>query len=251
MLYPNSQIMPRRASFMTVFTSGAVAFTKNYRGGVESVADDFHASGLGPAVVPQEEAPKAPEASRAGTVCGLLMGLGAAGAIYLSATNRSIPHWAYLAGVGVVLVGMKLLGGGRATPQQNDEPDMNYRAPLDEVLAKHREIVERFIQEGHVPVSGKTEDAFLQIQQTYYEHRVVSGLHRAAEIMNLIGMLIFLLAPAGIVAAFCGLDHAAPWAVMLFSCAIVATFRYGMSTATVVRVLHRLFENKSTTRPET
>lgn len=41
MLYPNNQIGPRRAAFLTVFTDGAVVFTKNYQGGVEADEEDF------------------------------------------------------------------------------------------------------------------------------------------------------------------------------------------------------------------
>ncbi len=43
MLYPNNQIGPRRAAFLTVFTDGAVVFTKNYQGGVEADEEDFWA----------------------------------------------------------------------------------------------------------------------------------------------------------------------------------------------------------------
>ena len=53
-LYPNRQIGPRRASFLTVFTSGAVVFTKNYSGGLEAHEDDFIAGGLKPPAPPLE-----------------------------------------------------------------------------------------------------------------------------------------------------------------------------------------------------
>jgi hypothetical protein len=44
-LYPNDQIMPRRGSFLTVFETGGVVFTKNYCGGVEVEESDFLATG--------------------------------------------------------------------------------------------------------------------------------------------------------------------------------------------------------------
>jgi hypothetical protein len=47
MLYPNSQILPRRAAFLTVFTSGAVLFTKNYSRGLEAEAEEFVAGAPG------------------------------------------------------------------------------------------------------------------------------------------------------------------------------------------------------------
>ena len=44
-LYPNNQIMPRRSSFLTVFDTGGVVYTKNYCGGAEAQEGDFLATG--------------------------------------------------------------------------------------------------------------------------------------------------------------------------------------------------------------
>src|SRR5262249_3414244 len=43
MLSPRDQLMPRRATLLTVFTDGAVVFTKNYRGGIEADEAEFFA----------------------------------------------------------------------------------------------------------------------------------------------------------------------------------------------------------------
>jgi hypothetical protein len=48
LLYPHDQIMPRRGSFLTVFETGGVVFTKNYCGGVEVQEGDFLATGARP-----------------------------------------------------------------------------------------------------------------------------------------------------------------------------------------------------------
>src|SRR5205807_6416931 len=59
-LYPNNQIMPRRGSFLTVFETGGVAFTKNYSGGVQVQEGDFLA--VGARTEPVRDLPPSPAA---------------------------------------------------------------------------------------------------------------------------------------------------------------------------------------------
>jgi hypothetical protein len=47
MLYPNDQIMPRRAAFLSVSNEGAVVYTKNYHGGIMGQEKDFIAGSPG------------------------------------------------------------------------------------------------------------------------------------------------------------------------------------------------------------
>src|SRR5262249_27366873 len=123
MLYPNHQIMPRRATFLTVFTSGAVVFTKNYQGGLEAEVDDFLAGVPGKPPVPLVDCqPKDQQPPAflslfhlAATVVGLLFAVG--GFRY---------HWSIgiLVGLGtiVALVVSKTIQGPQETPAPVEDP---------------------------------------------------------------------------------------------------------------------------------
>jgi hypothetical protein len=271
MLYPNHQLMPRRASFLTVFTSGAVVFTKNYHGGVEAEEEDFFAGAPVKKLVPVKEPvpikkpvpiPDAPPRDERRSVFTALFSLvlvilaGLYVLVFLpdvSFENQS-PIMILLE-VGLTLAYLfKIWHGSGATPVAKEDPpvpkedppvakedpttaDLAFRAPLAEVLDEHRRRVAQFLQAGHVPVPGSSHDSFLEVQRLYHEHPTVRQKYLAAVNVILGGKLFLFALVPGVLACCLGLDHTAPWACLLGEGLIMAAIRYGMSSAGVIRLL--------------
>jgi hypothetical protein len=247
MLYPNQQIMPRRASFITGFTSGGVIFTKNYQGGVQLVAADLYAGGLAPAVrkVPQPPSPPLPARSPlwARLALFLVVATAVASTVFLQASDHLSWLWAVpLCQVAILLLGAKLFSGKQARAEP-ERMDLDQRAPLAEVLKEHRRRVQVLMAAGHVLAAAGSDEAFLWLQRTYHEHPALRRVYRSAEMANLTSQ-IFLLALAPIIVAFTvGLDHPGPWAALLLVSLVAVFVRYGMSSTSRIRMLRRLFGN--------
>lgn len=180
LLYPNSQIMPHRASCLTVFADGAVVQTKNYDGGVKGNRADF-VVGAPPSAVSFE-----------------------------------------------------------ATPAEAPAEDLDYRAPLDEVLQVHRARVQRFVAAGRVPRVAADCELFLHIQQKYHEHPYLTSQHRSAELTNSMSYLFVLVAGPVVLGMSYGFDHPAPWLVLALEGVVGLAVRYGFSSAQKIAFLRRL-----------
>ncbi|HEV3443350.1 MAG TPA: hypothetical protein VG099_01850, partial [Gemmataceae bacterium] len=152
-LYPNNQIMPRRASFFTVFETGGVAFTKNYSGGVEVQEGDFLAVGAR-----TEPVQDLPPATAAGTHSAWRMLLLAGAVGFLMLTFMPVSHGSLTADqrlMARVMCGIAILGAlSHVRPVVNRprrEPrseDLDVRIPLAETLARHRLNVNRLLAQG-------------------------------------------------------------------------------------------------------
>jgi len=246
MLYPDNQIMPRRATFMTAFDDGAIVFTKNYQGGVEGDAPTFLAGGLPrPTENPAPESlPPSPAAQTSPRwpkllLLGLIAGL-AGSYLYGGDWSPSWGVWA-AAALTVLLSFYKAQGSTHtASAPPADEPDLDYRAPLPDVLEEHKQRVARFQLVDRAPIAAIGEDDFLQTQKVYHEHPFVSGVYWSAELFNLCARLGGLaLAPVAL-GFWLGANHVAVWSVLLAECLVMAAFRYGCSTAFVIGFLRRL-----------
>ena len=119
-LYPNDQIMPRRGSFLTVFETGGVVYTKNYCGGVEVEEGDFLATGA--RTDPEREPPPQLHAPAGSSwkpfvfclAAGLWMGVTPSGDSY----SLLSPYQWVLFGVlsGLAVTRAPIASGARGTP---------------------------------------------------------------------------------------------------------------------------------------
>jgi hypothetical protein len=245
MLYPINQILPRRATFLTAFDDGAIVFTKNYQGGVQGDEPTFLAGGLPPPAktpTPERALPSPPAAMPFSSWKSLLLlGLAAGVVSSLLYGGDWSPSWGVWAAVALTLLLSFFTGQskGQDSPPP-DEPDLDYRAPLKEVLEEHRRRVGRFQLAGRAPLAAIGEDDFLQTQKVYHEHPFVSGVYRSAELFNLCVRLGGLAFAPVLLSFWLGVDHVAVWSVLLAECLVMAAFRYGCSTAFVIGFLRRL-----------
>jgi hypothetical protein len=239
MLYRNSQIMPRRAAFMTVFTSGAVVFTKNYQGGLEAETEDFIAGVPGKPPLPPVEAPRPEQPLSARHVVIHLAGALVAGLLSFGAFEEQMGVWV---GAGLAAFAVWLLSRAFANPPEEpaDQEDLDFRAPLDEVLRVHRHRVAGFVEAGHVPVPGAGPEGFLEIQRRYYEHPLVRREFLASQRVILGAKLVYFALVPGLLACWLGPDHPAPWACLLAEGLVMLAVRYGLSSAGVIKLLRRL-----------
>jgi hypothetical protein len=244
MLYPDNQIMPRRATFMTAFDDGAIVFTKNYQGGVEGDAPTFLAGGLprptgsaAPEPPPPSPAPERSPRWPHLLLLGLIAGL--AGSWFYGGDWS--PSWGGWAAV-VLAVLLSFFKGRVAAPSAlpEDEQDLDYRAPLPEVLEEHQRRLARFQLVGRTPLPAVTEEDFLEMQKVYHEHPFVSGVYWSAELFNLCVRLGGLAFAPVLLGFWLGANHVAVWSVLLAECLVMAAFRYGCSTAFVIGFLRRL-----------
>lgn len=244
MLYPRDQIMPRRASFLTVFSDGAVVFTKNYQGGVQAKEPDFHSGGLPPPRMPVDDEQAEKEQTQSSINWGrwswLVSGglsLGIAGTIY-KAVEDPMPWWGLLMIAGLAFV-FTHLSGQRAAKGPGAKPDIDYRVPLAAVLAEHRRRVAEFVGAGRTPLLVNGEDDFLETHRRYHDHPHLRRIYRSAELCNLCGKIVALAFIPAILGFSLGVNHVAVWAVLLAECLVMAAFRYGCSTAFVIQFLRK------------
>jgi hypothetical protein len=240
-LYPNSQIMPRRAAFLTVFTSGAVVFTKNYKGGLEAEENDFLATAPGQPV-PGTQEPDAPFAKPSVSIPMMVFHAGvalAAALLFMDKFEEVAPAW-ICGGIGLFLAFslLKVYAGAAEKPAPTE--DAKFRVPLAVVLAEHRRHVAGFLQAGHVPVPGGGPESFIEIQRLYYAHPVTRRKFLNAEKTILGAKLVFFALGPGLLAYGLGLDNPAPWLCLLGEGLILAAIRYGVTSAGVIRLLDRM-----------
>jgi hypothetical protein len=204
MLYPNDQIMPRRASFLTVFASGAVVFTKNYRGGVEIDQADFRAEGvqsLLPPRPPEEEAAPDPSPETEATLVS-----------FAGPTAR--------------------------------RADLDQRASLVETLEWHLQNVAEFLDWGHPLPPAFDADGFLTAQHRYHAHPLLRRKYQATMGNLLRTKLAALSTAPMLLGWQLGVRHPLPWCVLLLEGLIGLYLRFGCSSAAKIRILRTLSVEK-------
>ncbi len=241
-LYPNDQIMPRRASFLTVFETGGVAFTKNYSGGVEVQEGDFLA--VGARTKPVHELPPATPGA-AHSPWQMLLLAGAVGLLMLTFLQGD--HGSLTPDQRVllrVLCGVAILGALTHVRPVVNRPrresrldDLDLRIPLAETLARHRLNVSRLLAQGQQPPVRFDADEFLPTQQRYYAHPRLRRQYQSSMAWLLRAKLIVLAPLPGVLFAQLGFRSALPWAALLAEGVIGLFLRYGCSSAAVVHLL--------------
>jgi hypothetical protein len=242
MLYPNDQIMPRRASFLTVFETGGVAFTKNYSGGVEVQEEDFLA--IGAQTEPIDEL--AP--STAGGMYSpwqMILLAGAAGVLTL--TFMEVGRGSLTADqlVTVRLICGAIIPGAlsyvrpvaEGPRRESHVDDLRVRIPLADTLARHRLNVNRLLAQGQQLPAGFDAHEFIATQQRYHAHPRLRRQYRSSMSWLLRAKLIVLAPLPGALFAYHGFQSALPWGALLAEGIIGLLLRYGCSSATVVHVL--------------
>jgi hypothetical protein len=242
LLYPNDQIMPRRASFLTVFESGGVAFTKNYSGGVEVQEGDFLAVGA-----QTEPVRDLPPSTAGGTHAPWQMILLAGAVGLLLLTFMQVGHHSLSSDQRVmvrVLCGVAILAAlthvrpvvnpPRRTPRSDD---LDLRIPLAETLARHRLNVNRLLAQGQQPPARFDADEFIATQERYHAHPRLRRQYQSSMSWLLRGKLIVLALLPGVLFAHLGFQSALPWGALLVEGIIGLFLRYGCSSATVVHLL--------------
>jgi hypothetical protein len=151
------------------------------------------------------------------------------------------PSWGGWAGVALAVL-LSFFKGQVPTPSAppEDEPDLDYRAPLNEVLEEHKRRVARFQLVARTPLPAVSEEDFLQTQKLYHAHPFVSGTYWSAELFNLCVRLGGLALAPVLLGFWLGANHVAAWGVLLAECLVMAAFRYGCSSAFVIGCLRRL-----------
>ena len=248
-LYPNNQIMPRRGSFLTVFETGGVVFTKNYCGGVEVEKGDFLATGArtGPArdLPPPPPAPAGSSSKPIvfGLAAGLLMATLVPGAdSWLSFDQRVMLRVLCAAVIGALLQNRLQRAVPRRPEQQPD--DLDLRVPLAETLARHRLNVNRLTAQGQQPPAVFDGDEFIATQQRYHRHPRLRMLFQYSMGGLLVVKLIVLAPLPAIFFARLGVRDPLPWGVLLVEGLVGLYLRYGCSSRTVLNILRGFRRNQ-------
>jgi len=243
LLYPNDQIMPRRGSFLTVFETGGVVFTKNYCGGVEVQEGDFLATGgrteLARHLPPPSRAP-AYSSWKPILFClaaGLLMvTLVSDSDRWLSSDQRVMLR--VLSGLAVLSTLFQIRLRRAAPPSPARQPrDLDLRIPLAETLARHRLNVNRLIAEGQQLPAVFDGEEFIATQQRYYRHPRLRRQHQLSMGTLLLGKLIVLAPLPAVFFYSLGVRDPLPWSVLLVEGVMGLNLRYGCSSAKVVNIL--------------
>jgi hypothetical protein len=245
-LYPNDQIMPRRASFFTVFHSGGVVFTKNYSGGVEIQERDFLATGPlnDPVSHLPSQLPVPAWSSWKPIVFCLAVGLFVATLLSESdrwmSSNQRIVLWA-LSGLGLFSTLLQIRP--RDAAPRGPEPqrgDLDLRMPLAETLARHRLNVNLLIADGQQLPTVFDGEEFTASQERYYRHPRLRRLHQASMGTLLLAKLLILAPLPAFFFYRLGAHHPLPWSILLIEGLAGLYLRYGCSTARVVDILRGL-----------
>jgi hypothetical protein len=243
LLYPNNQIMPRRGSFLTVFETGGVVFSKNYCGGVRICESDFLATGQ--QADPERPLPP-PAPVQAGTPWPALLSFLVAG-LALAALVRGPGDWLGSdQGVALCLLGAVAAIGGlvlfrprTATPPEPacEPADIDSRTTLAEALTRHRLNVNRLMAAGQqMPVVFDTEE-FIATQRRYHGHpRLRQQFQGAMWILLLSKLTVLAPLPAFVFYRF-GVRDPLPWIVLLGEGLVGLYLRYGCSSADVLNML--------------
>jgi hypothetical protein len=256
-LYPNDQIMPRRGSFITVFETGGVVYTKNYHGGVEIQEDDFLATGA--QTDPACDLPPPPASARS---FSLSMGVClAAGLLTLTLVNVS-GGWptsgqrfvlgtvsGLVSAVAAIVTLVQSLP--RASPPRPSHPqpaDLDLRIPLAETLARHRLNVNRLISVGQELPAVFDGEEFIATQLRYHRHPTLTRVFRST-MLALLLMQMSVLAPLPAILVYIrGADDPLPWAVLFVEGLVGLYLRYGCSSARVVKTLRGIGRDRSSSR---
>jgi hypothetical protein len=240
LLYPNDQIAPRRGSFLTVFETGGVVFSKNYSGGVEARESDVLATGAGTAIEPALPQPSTGSfwsALAVSLAAGLFTALLVRGADLWPGSNPGILP--FVPGAVVAIAALLVLRPRVAVPATPErEPlDIDVRTPLVETLARHRLNVSLMLAAGQrTPIKFDAEE-FIATQQRYHRHPAIRRRFQAAMLTLLLGKLFVLAIVPGIFFLRAGFGDPLPWSVLLAEGLAGLYLRYGCSSATVVNVL--------------
>jgi hypothetical protein len=242
--------MPRRGSFLTVFETGGVVFTKNYCGGVEVQEADFLATG-GRTESARHLPPQPPTPAGSSwkpivfcLAAGLLMVTLVGGAdTWLSSDQRVI--LLVLSGLAVICTLLPIRPQG-ATPRcpVREPVDLDLRVPLVETLARHRLNVNRLIAQGQQLPAVFDGDEFIATQQRYYRHPRLRRLRQSSMGTLLLGKLIVLAPLPTIFFCTLGVREPLPWSILLVEGLVGLYLRYGCSSATVLNILRGFSKNQ-------
>jgi hypothetical protein len=248
LLYPNDQIMPRRGSFLTVFETGGVVFTKNYCGGVEVQESDFLATGGRTDPARDLPPPSAPACSPwKPIVFCLAVGLLIVALVPGSDRWMSSDQRVMLRVLGCAVIGMLLqIRPQRAAPRRPEpQPDdLDVRIPLAETLARHRLNVNRFLAQGQQLPAVFDGDEFIATQKRYHRHPRLRRQWQTS-MGTLLGGKLILLAPLPTI-FFCslGVHDPLPWSILLVEGLVGLYLRYRCSSATVLNILRGFRRNQ-------
>jgi hypothetical protein len=238
-LYPNNQIMPRRSSFLTVFETGGVVYTKNYCGGVEVQEGDFLATGARTEPV-RELTPPVPASAWKPIVFCLAAGILAMtlfnGANYQLTTDQKTLLWV-LSGAALIRALLPSRPQEAAPRRPARDRDLDLRLPLAETLVRHQRNVNLLIAEGQQLPACFDAHEFLATQQRYHRHPRLRRLFQAS-MLTLLLVKLFILAPLPAI-FFCtlGIESPIPWGVLLVEGLVGLYLRYGCSSTGVVNIL--------------
>jgi hypothetical protein len=243
LLYPNDQIMPRRASFLTVFETGGVVFTKNYCGGVEVQEGDFLATGgrTDPAR-PLPSPPPAPACSSWKPIV-LCLAAGLLLVTLVSGSERGLSSdqtvmLRVLCGLAVIGTLLQIRPQGAAPRRPVRQPaDLDLRIPLAETLARHRLNVNRLIAQGQQVPSAFDGNEFIATQQRYHRHPRLRRQWQSSMWTLLLSKLTVLAPLPTIFFCSLGVRDPLPWSVLLVEGLVGLSLRYGCSSATVLNIL--------------
>jgi hypothetical protein len=249
-LYPNDQIMPRRASFMTVFETGGVVFTKNYSGGVEVQEGDFLATGGQTDLARQPTAPAAPAGSSwklivSAVAAGLLTAMLFQGLDGWQSSEQAVMPWVLSGSVVIGSLLLSLLRGATPPRPQQQTGDLDLRIPLAETLARHRLNMNRLLAQGQQLPASFDGQEFLATQHRYYRHPRLRGEHQLAMSMLLVSKLIVLAPLPAIFFCSLGADDPLPWSILFAEGLVGLYLRYGCSSAQVINFLRGRIKTRS------
>jgi hypothetical protein len=240
-LYPDNQIMPRRSSFLTVFETGGVVYTKNYSGGAEAQEGDFLATG--PRTEPVRDLPPAAPAASAWKpimfclAAGILaMTLFDGSNYWLTADQKTVLR--VLSGVALIRALLPSRPRGTAPPCPAGElTDLDLRLPLAETLARHQRNLNLLIAVGQQLPACFDADEFIATQQRYHLHPTLRRLFQASMLTLLLSKLFILATLPAIFFGTLGFQSPVPWGVLLVEGLVGLYLRYGCSSAGVVNIL--------------
>jgi hypothetical protein len=242
-LYPDNQIMPRRSSFLTVFETGGVVYTKNYCGGAEAQEGDFLATG--PRTEPVRDLqPQAPAASPWNRIMfclavGILaMTLFDGSNYWLTTDQKTVLR--VLGGVAILRALLPSRPRGTAPRHPAGErADLDLRLPLAETLARHQRNVNLLIAAGQQLPACFDAHEFIATQQRYHRHPRLRNLFQASTLTLLLSKLIILAPLPAIFFGTLGIQSPISWGVLLVEGLVGLYLRYGFSSAGVVNILRR------------
>jgi hypothetical protein len=240
--------MPRRGSFLTVFETGGVVFTKNYCGGVEVQDEDFLATGA--RTEPARDLPRRPPAPASSYGKPIVFCLAAGLLTLVSGSNQWLSSdqrvmFRVLSSLAVIAALLKIRLH-KATPRRpvRQPFELDLRIPLAETLARHRLNVNRLLAEGQQLPAVFDGEEFLATQQRYYRHPRLRRQRQSTMGTLLLCKLIVLAPLPAILFYSLGVHDPLPWSVLLIEGLVGLYLRYGCSSATVLNILRGFRRNQ-------